>query len=79
MSNSILCVHIDPYIFLKGAISVANTGGVIATVSNEDKKVIFENCSPFTDCISEIDNVVTSMHNLIEYSDSYSKRSGSLW
>ena len=79
MSNSILCVHIDPYIFLKGAISVANTGGVIATVSNEDKKLIFENCSPFTDFISEIDNLVTSIHNLIEYSDNYSKRSGSLW
>ena len=37
MSNSILCVHIDPYIFLKGAISVANTGGVIATVKMKTK------------------------------------------
>ena len=43
----------------------------------------------FTKCISKINNedidnaqdvdIVIPMHNLIEYSDSYSKISGSLW
>ena len=43
----------------------------------------------FTDCISEINNaqldnakdldVMMPMYNLIEYSDNYSKTSGSLW
>ena len=47
------------------------------------------NCTPFIDCISEINNtekdhardidVVMPMCNLIEYSDNYSKTSGSLW
>ena len=36
------------------------TGGgtnVIATQSNEiDKQVIFKNCTPFTDCVSKINN-----------------------
>ena len=53
------------------------------------KKVIFKNCAPFTNCISktnntEIDNAkdidaVMRMSNLIEYSDNYSKTSGGLW
>ena len=54
-----------------------------------NKKVIFKNCGPFADYISEINNtqtdnakyidVVMSMYNLIEYSDTYSKTSESLW
>ena len=51
------------------------------------KKVIFKNCAPFTNCISKINNTQINnaeyidivMHNLIEYSDNYSKISGSLW
>ena len=53
------------------------------------KKVIFKNCAPFTNCISKINNtqidnaeyidIVMPMYNLIEYSDNYSKTSGSLW
>ena len=53
------------------------------------KEIIFKNCVPFTDCISEINNtqidnakhigVVMPMYNLIEYSDNYSKTLGSLW
>ena len=37
----------------------------------------FKNCAPFTKCISRIKN--TDIDNLIEYSDNYSKTSGSLW
>ena len=50
---------------------------------------MFKNCAPFTKCISRINNtdidnapdidIVMSMYNLIEYSDNYSKTSGSLW
>ena len=48
-----------------------------------------KNSAPVTDCISEINNiqvdnakiidVVMPLYNLIEYSDIYSKTSGSLW
>ena len=51
--------------------------------------MILENCAPFIDCKSEINNteidnakdidIVMPMYNLIEYSDNYSKTSGSLW
>ena len=51
------------------------------------KEAIFKNCGPFTGCISEINNVqvdnakhldlVIQMYSLIEYSDNYSKISGS--
>ena len=56
--------------------------------NNTNKKVVFKNCAPFTDCISEINNtqvdnakdidIVMPMYNLLEYSDNYSKTSGSL-
>ena len=52
------------------------------------KGVIFKNCAPFVNCKSEINNteidyakyidIVIPMYNLIEYSDNYSKTSGSL-
>ena len=57
--------------------------------TNTNKKVIFKNSAPFTNCISKINNaeidnaqyidIVMPMYNLIEYSDNYSKASGSLW
>ena len=57
--------------------------------NNDNKKVIFKNWVPFTDCICEInstqvDNVkgidlVMLMYNYIEYSDNYLETSGSLW
>ena len=50
---------------------------------------MFKNCAPFTNCINKINNteiynaqyidIVIPMNNLIEYSDNYSKISGSLW
>ena len=47
------------------------------------QKVVFINCAPFTDCISEINNkvidVATSVFNLIDNSDNYLKTSVSLW
>ena len=50
---------------------------------------IVENCAPFTDCISEINNtqidhakyidIVMLLYNFIEYNDNYSKTFGSSW
>ena len=53
------------------------------------KEKIFKNCAPFINCKSEINNteidnardinIVIPMHKMIEYSDNYSKPTGSLW
>ena len=59
-------------------------------MNNTNKKVIFQNCAPFTDFITEINNAQVnnsqkkwcsnaSVKNLIECSDAYSKTSGDLW
>ena len=54
-----------------------------------NKAIVFKNCAPFTDCISEINNtqidnakyidVVMPMYNSIKCSGNYSKISGRLW
>ena len=77
------------YILVKGTITVVDTAAASAAVNNTNKKVIFKNCVPFTDCITEINNtqvddaqkvdIVMSMYNFIEYSYAYWKTSGSLW
>ena len=79
----------DAYILVKRDITVNNTAADGAAANNTNKKVIFRNCAPFTSCIgkiniTQIDNaeyidIVMLMYNLIEYSDNYSKTSGSLW
>ena len=89
MLKSSLCDYSDAYILVKGTITVNNTAIADADANNTNKKVIFKNCPPFTNCISEINNtqvdhakdidIVMPMYNLIEYSDNYSKTSGSLW
>ena len=88
MLRSSLCDYSDAYILVKGNITVNNTAGAGADANNTNKKVIFKNCTPFTSCISKINNtqidnveyidIVMPMYNLIEYSDSYLKTSGSL-
>ena len=87
MLRSSLCDYSDAYILV---ISVNNTAGpAAAAANNRNKKVIFKNCAPFANYISKINNtqidndeyidIVMSMYKLIEYSDNYSKISGSLW
>ena len=46
----------DAYILVKGTITVPNTEAAGAAVNNTNRKVIFKNCTPFTDCITEIYN-----------------------
>ena len=89
MLRSSLCDYSDAYILVKGNITVNNTAADGAAANNTNKKIIFKNCAPFTNCISKINNsnvdnakdidIVMSMYNLIEYNDNYSKTSRSLW
>ena len=89
MLRSNLCDYIDAYILVKGNISVNNTAAKGAAGNNAANKVIFKNWAPFTSCMSKTNNtqtdnteyidIVMPMYNLIEYSDNYSKTSGSLW
>ena len=91
MLRSSLCDYSDAYILVSGTITITRAGNDDAAwrLDERNKGVIFKNCAPFTDCISEINNtqinnakyidVVMPMYNLIEYSDNYLKTSGSLW
>ena len=54
--KSSLCDYSDAYFLVKGTISVNNTAAQGAAVNNNNKKVIFKSCAPFTNCISEINN-----------------------
>ena len=84
-----LCDYNDAYILVKGTIGITNTAAAGAAENNINKNVIFKNCAPFTNCLSEINNtqidnakdidIVMPMYNLIEYSDNYAKTTGSLW
>ena len=77
--RSSLCDYSDTYILVKGNISVNNTAAADADANNTNKKVIFKNCAPFTDCISKMNNthvdnakyfnIVMPVYNLIESSN----------
>ena len=79
--ESSLCDYSDAHISVTGNINV--------TDGDNDTKVAFKNCAPFTKCITKIDetfiddaehiNIKMPMYNLIEYSHNYSNTSGSLW
>ena len=91
MLGSNLCDYADAYILAKGTktINGAEDNAAARQADERSKGIIFKDCAPFTKCISrmyntEIDNVqdidvVMPMYNLIEYSDIYSKTSGSFW
>ena len=48
--------YIDAFILVKGTITVPNTAAAAATVNKINKKVIFKNYAPFTNCIPEIND-----------------------
>ena len=57
MIRSNLCDYSDACIHAKASITVPNTAAAtVAPVNNTNKKVIFKNCAPFTNYISEINN-----------------------
>ena len=87
--RSNLCDYADAYILVNGTITRAGDDVAARQADERGKGVTFKNCAPFTKCISRINNtdidnaqdidIVMPMYNLIEYSDNYSKTSGSLW
>ena len=66
MLRSSLCDYSDGYILVKGNMSVKNNSGAGAAANNIGKKLIFNNCAPFTNCISKINS--TQINNA-EYID----------
>ena len=87
MLKSSLCDYSDEYILVKRRITITGAGDDAAArqADERSKEVIFNNCAPFTNCISEINNIeidnakdfdiVMPMYNLIEYSNNYPKTS----
>ena len=79
MLRSNLCDHADSYILVKGTITITGEGDntAVERADERDKGVTFKNCTPFTKCISRINNtdtdnahdidIVMPMYNLIEY------------
>ena len=56
MLKSSLCDYSNVYILVKSTRLIkANTGD---NPNNRDKEVVFTNCAPHTDCVSEINNTV---------------------
>ena len=84
--KSSLCDYSDAYILVNRTITVAE---LVAGGGNNNKKITLKNCAPYTDSISEINNlevnnvkdidIIMLMYNLIECSDNYLKISGILW
>ena len=56
MLKSSLCDYSDTYILVKGTATVNNTTAADTDANNTDETVIFKNCAPFANCISEINN-----------------------
>ena len=91
MLKSSLCDYSDPYIHVKGRITITGAGddAAVRQADVRGKGVIFKNCAPFINCKNEMNNteidnaedvdIVMPMDNLIEYSDNYSKTTGRLW
>ena len=90
MIRSNFCDYSDAYILVSGTITI-DGAGEDNNAKGEDERnkgVTFKNCASFTECITNINNtqidnakdidVMMPMYNLIEYSDNYSKTSGSL-
>ena len=88
---SSLCDYTDAYILVKVTIKISGAADHAAAIRTDErnKGVVFKNCAPFTKCISKINetkidnaqyiDVVMAIYNVIEYSNNYSKKPGSLW
>ena len=84
-------IYIYIYILVGGSITVVRAEAETAAmaVDRDYKQAVYKNCTPFTNCITEIKDaqvgnakdldVVMPMYNLTEFSDNYSKTSGSLY
>ena len=88
MLRSDLCDYSDAYIVVKGDIIVRKA--IARTFIDTTNRILaFKNNASFTNCISKINNVLIDnaedldilmpMYNLLEYSKSYRKTTGSWW
>ena len=87
MLRSDLCDFSDAYIVVKGTITLTKTDR-IRFIDIRNRFLAFKNNTPFTNCISKINNVlidkavdldvVMPMYNLLEYSVNYRKTTESL-
>ena len=76
-----LCDYGEAYILVDGTIR--GTGG------NNNTRLVFKNCAPFTKCNLEVNDehfdtaenldITMPMYNLIEYSDNYQDSSATLY
>ena len=79
MLRSSFCDYSDPYILIKGTITVENTAAQDQLSNTANKKVILKNCLPFTKCITIINNaqiddghdidIVMPVYNVIKQID----------
>ena len=88
MIRSDLCDYSDAYIVVKEDITLTKTNGTDIT-DTKNRFLAFKNNTPFINCISKINNIlieneedldiVMPMYNLLKYSKSYRKATGSFW
>ena len=88
MLRSDLCDYSDAYIVVKGNITLTKTNGR-GILDIRNRFLSFKNNAPFTNCISNINNVLIDnaedldiampMYNLLECSKNYKKTPGSFW
>ena len=69
MLKSSLCDDSDAYILVKGKVTTAEAGADAAArqADERNKGVIFKNCAPFINCISEINNTQRTPGSLWQY------------
>ena len=89
MLRSDFCDFSDAYNVGKGKITVSATDGANNIRNKKTRPLAFKNNAPFISFISKINRVLVEnaedldilmpMYNLLEYSKSYSKASGSFW
>ena len=79
MLKSSFCDYGDAYIYVRGSITVNNTAAADADANNTDKKVIFKNCAPFTNCKNQINNTDLDNAKYIEIVMPRYIIVGSLW
>ena len=81
MLSSDLCNYSDANIVVKRTVTVQDTNDA----KKKNRKITFKNNTPFTSCISKINNtlidnvedldIAMSMYNLLEYGENYSMTS----
>ena len=88
MLRSDLCDYSDAYVLVSGTITVTANAGANNITDKKNRPLILKNNAPFISCITRINgeliehagdlDTVMPMYNLLEYSKSYRKTTGSL-